>query len=212
MNAVKKYSISFLQSLLAGICIGVAATIFLNIENKNLGGTLFAIGLLMIFFFKFKLFTGRVGYLVENKIDYSIDLIFVFLGNFAGTFIMGSLIRLTRNVKVMETAKELVKIKLNDNLLSIFILSVFCGVMMYTAAEFYSKAKDPVIKYLGVFLPVMAFIFAGFEHVVANCYYFTLAGDWNAKVFLYILVMALGNSVGGVLFPLAKKLMKEEQK
>lgn len=211
MEKIKKYSISFFQALLAGICIGVAATIFLNIENKNVGGALFAIGLLLIFFFNFKLFTGRVGYLVENKPEYTLDLIFVFFGNFAGTFIMGNLMRLTRNTKVVDTAKELVKTKLDDNLLSIFILSVFCGVMMYAAAEFYSKAKDPVIKYLGVFLPVMAFIFAGFEHVVANCYYFSLAAEWNAKVFLYILIMALGNSVGGVLFPLAKKIMKEDK-
>ena len=50
----------------------------------------------------------------------------------------------------------------------------------------------------------MVFILCGFEHCVANMYYFSVAGMWSGKALVYLLVMTLGNSVGGILFPLVR--------
>lgn len=61
-------------------------------------------------------------------------------------------------------------------------------------------------KYLALFFGVMVFILCGFEHCVANMYYFSIAGMWNGKALLWLLVMTAGNAVGGVIFPLAQKL------
>jgi len=36
-------------------------------------------------------------------------------------------------------------------------------------------------------------------------FYFWMAGAWSAQAILRILVITLGNSVGGVLLPLARK-------
>ena len=51
---------------------------------------------------------------------------------------------------------------------------------------------------------MIVFILCGFEHCVANMYYFSIAGAWSMKTLGYVLVMTLGNSVGGVLIPLLR--------
>ncbi len=56
----------------------------------------------------------------------------------------------------------------------------------------------------------MVFILCGFEHCVANMFYFSVAGCWSGKLLLRLLVMTLGNTVGGVLFPLARRWLKNE--
>ena len=68
---------------------------------------------------------------------------------------------------ISEKAKTLADIKLNDTLISILILSFFCGILMYLAVNTYKEVKD-IGKYLAVFLGVIVFILCGFEHCIAN--------------------------------------------
>ena len=51
------------------------------------------------------------------------------------------------------------------------------------------------------------FILCGFEHCVANMYYFTMGGAWSGRAILYLLVMTLGNAVGGVIGPVTRKIL-----
>ena len=53
-----------------------------------------------------------------------------------------------------------------------------------------------------VFLCVMVFILSGFEHCIADMYYFSAAGMWNGDTLVRTLWMTLGNSLGGFLLPL----------
>ena len=55
------------------------------------------------------------------------------------------------------------------------------------------------------------FILCGFEHCVANMYYFSVAGMWSWKTLGWVLMMTLGNSVGGVLFPLLRRILAEKK-
>ena len=43
------------------------------------------------------------------------------------------------------------------------------------------------------------------KHCVANMFYFSVANAWSLHTCLYLLIMTLGNLVGGVLPELAKK-------
>jgi len=70
--------------------------------------------------------------------------------------------------------------------------------MMYIAVNNFKHAKDLISKYIGIFMCVMVFILCGFEHCVANMFYFSLANVWNADVFLYLIIMVLGNSLGSI--------------
>ena len=56
----------------------------------------------------------------------------------------------------------------------------------------------------------MVFILSGYEHSIADMFYFSIADAWCAKAILYIVIISLGNLVGGSLIPLSQKLMKEE--
>ena len=155
------------------------------------------------------LYTGKVGYILINKIEYIYELLLGLLGNFIGTFIIGKLILLTRVSNINEKALSLVNIKLNDNLLSIFILSIFCGILMYIAVNNYKKVGTEIGKYIGIFMCVMTFILCGFEHCIANMYYFSVSSTWSLNTLLYLLVMILGNSLGGILIPLCNKVIKK---
>ena len=90
-------------------------------------------------------------------------------------------------------------VKLSDGYLSIFILAMMCGMIMFIAVNNYKKENSDIGKYLAIIMGVMAFILCGFEHCVANMFYFSVAGVWNFKVLLELLVMILGNSLGSII-------------
>lgn len=206
-----KYNIEILiKSILAGIMIGIGGTIYLSLDNKTVGSILFAIGLFIIVVYSFNLYTGKIGYLINNfNKKYIRELIITLIGNFIGTFFVGFVLRYTRiYTSISDKAKGLVDIKLNDTLISILILSFFCGILMYLAVNTYKEVKD-IGKYLAVFLGVIVFILCGFEHCIANMYYFSVSSTWSLNTLLYLLVMILGNSLGGILIPLCNKVIKK---
>ena len=88
-----------------------------------------------------------------------------------------------------------------------FILAVFCNVMIYIGVEGYRSNPHELGKYLALFFGVCVFILCGFEHCVANMYYFTMGGAWSGRAVLYLLVMTVGNAAGGVIGPLARKVL-----
>ena len=206
-----KYNIEILiKSFLAGIMIGIGGTIYLSLDNKIVGSILFAIGLFIIVVYSFNLYTGKIGYLINNfNKKYIRELIITLIGNFIGAFFVGFILKYTRiYTMISEKAKTLADIKLNDTLISILILSLFCGILMYLAVNTYKEVKDTG-KYLAVFLGVIVFILCGFEHCIANMYYFSVSSTWSLNTLLYLLVMILGNSLGGILIPLCNKVIKK---
>lgn len=199
----------FIRAFLTGLAIGVGGTVFLSAENKVAGAFLFGTGLFTILTFGFYLYTGKVGYIVENKPKYIGEVALIWLGNFAGTFVFAKMILLTRVAGISAKAMALCEVKMNDSILSLFVLAIFCGMLMFIAADGYKKIPHETGKCLAVFLPVMAFILSGFEHCIANMFYFSLASAWTLKSFGFLLVMTLGNAAGGMIIPACRKLMTE---
>jgi formate/nitrite transporter FocA (FNT family) len=203
---------SFGYSILGGLCIGIGGAIFLSLENKVLGAVFFTVGLFTIVTNRLNLFTGKVLYLFDNKPGYLLTLGQIWLGNLMGTALVAYSLRATRLAgAITAKADALCQTKLNDSLASIFILSIFCNILMFVAVDGFKYNTHPLGKYLGLFLGVPVFILCGFEHSVANMFYFSAAGAWSAKTVLYLLVMTLGNAAGGVLFPLARKFSARAQ-
>ena len=194
-----------LRAILSGVVISIGGTIFLMLNRTELGAFLFGIGLFMVVVNGYNLYTGKIGYVIDNKINYLWELFLTLVGNLIGTISCGYLLLVTRyGDKLNEVAKAAADAKLNDNLLSIFVLSIFCGMLMFLAVDLYKRLTD-VGRYFAVFLCVTVFIICGFEHCVANMYYFSAANAWDLKTVLYLLVMILGNSVGGILIALGNK-------
>ncbi len=199
-NKLVEFLNYLIKGIYAGIMIGIAGCVYLSVENHVIGSFLFALGLLTICMYGMNLYTGKIGYVLINKVTYLFELLFTLIGNFIGTFIVGKLILLTRFKSIGEAANKIGMLKLNDNLLSIFILAFFCGILMYIAVNNHKKINGEIGKYIGIFLCVMVFILCGFEHSIANMFYFSAGCLWSFKTLLYVLVMVAGNSVGSILF------------
>ena len=108
---------------------------------------------------------------------------------------------------IEEKVAGIVRLKVLDSPASLLILSIFCGILMFTALDAFRNEKLPsVCRPVMVFLCVMVFILSGFEHCIANMYYFSVADAWNGHTFMLILLMTLGNSIGGNLFAALVKL------
>ena len=197
---------TFLYGVAAGICIAIGGTVFLSVENKVIGALFFTVGLFTICTFGLNLFTGKVCYLFENDRRYALQLIPIWLGNLAGTWLTAMLLQQTRIAGISARAAEMCESKLNDSLLSIFILSVFCNFLIFIAVDGFRNNPHEVGKYLALFFGVMVFILCGFEHCVANMFYISMAGAWSGRALLFLLVNTAGHAAGGWILPLLRKI------
>ncbi len=199
----------FLLAVGAGLSIAIGGTIFLSVENTVIGALLFTVGLFIIVLNGLYLFTGKVGYLVTEaaKGSYVVTLVLTWLGNLVGTVIGGLVLQATRIRGIGERAAQICGTKLGDSPISIFVLAIFCGILMYVAVDGYKNSNQPLI----LFLCVSVFILCGFEHCIANMFYFTIGNVWSMKAVGYLLIMTIGNAVGGMLLPWIKLIFADKK-
>ena len=197
------------SAIIAGMLISMGGTVYLSQSNPVIGSFLFAIGLYTIVAFQLHLFTGKIGYTPFQKPVYVIELAITWFGNLLGAGLTALMVKNSRiGAPLVEKVIGIADVKLADNFLSIFLLAIFCGMLMFIAVDCYRNVQGSTLRFIGVFVPVMVFILSGFEHVIANMYYFSLAGAWSAHCVMSIIVMTLGNAVGGMLIPLYLKIFK----
>ncbi|MGM9947913.1 formate/nitrite transporter family protein [Floccifex sp.] len=196
-----RYIKTFYLAILAGIAIGIGGTIYLSLDNKVIGALFFAVGLYAICVHGLNLFTGKIGYIIEQKISYCIDLFLIWTGNLLGTWLTSFLLSFTR-LSLQESAKIICEIKLNDSLLSLFVLGIFCGLLMFIAVDGYKKCQNPFL----LFICVAVFILCGFEHCIADMFYFSIADAWSITTLIDILIISLGNTIGAIFIPISKKI------
>ena len=194
-----------LNGILAGILIIIGCSVFLACEVNYVGAVMFAVALLCICYKGYSLFTGKVGYLAESckKQDISIVLT-ALLGNLIGTFLFGLMVSYALP-NLQEKAFAICSAKLTQTVPVAFIRAIFCGMLMYLAVCLYKEHKTIA----GIVFCVPVFILAGFEHSIADMGYFAISGIMSLEAFLFIWVVILGNSLGGVLLPLLGRLTKE---
>ena len=77
----------FIKSILAGICIGIAGTVYLALGGGPVAAILFSIGLIAIVLLDYNLYTGKIGYIQSYK-DVP-TMILIILGNFIGCLMVG---------------------------------------------------------------------------------------------------------------------------
>ncbi len=199
----------FVSAVLAGMMIGMGGTVYLSQTNSVVGSFLFAVGLFTVVVFQLHLFTGKIGYLPFQNLTYLTELLITWIGNLVGTFLTATMVRNSRIYEGMaERVEQIAAVKLNDDFLSIFLLAIFCGMLMFIAVDCFKAQKGSTLQFIGVFVPVMVFILSGFEHEIANMFYFSLSASWSGNCFASVLVMTLGNSIGGMLIPLYLKYFK----
>ena len=198
-----------LRKVLSGVCAGllipIGGSVYLACDDRYAGAVLFSVALLCICLKGYSLFTGKVGFMPEKhgKEEWSV-LLLGLLGNLLGTALGGLLIRCALP-GLGAAAETLCAGKLAQTGLQTFLRGAFCGMLMYLAVSIYRDRKDIV----GILFCIPVFILSGFEHSIADIFYFAAAGSVSMRGFVFIWLVILGNSLGGMLLPALSMTGKE---
>ncbi|MBP3436738.1 MAG: formate/nitrite transporter family protein [Clostridia bacterium] len=196
-----------IKGFLAGLCIALGGAVYLASDIKFVGAIFFSVALLTICYFGFSLYTGKVGNLVHHHKGSDLGALFAgLLGNLLGCVVFGTLVRFGLPALAAK-AETLSAAKLGETGPEALIRSFFCGVLMFVAVWIFQNKKTV----LGIFICIPVFILSGFEHSVANMFYFATGASYSLQTLLYTLLLVLGNSLGSWVIP-ALLLAVEEKK
>ena len=186
-----------LSGVQAGIMISIGGAVFLACDNKYVGAGLFTVALLTICIRGYSLYTGKIGFIPEkhDKEAFSV-LLLGLLGNAIATILCGYLIRFGLPA-LGDTAAAICAKKLEQTFVQTLIRGFFCGVLMYVAVSVWRDKQ----KIVGILFCIPVFILAGFEHSIADIFYFAASGIVDIKAFAFIWTVILGNSLGGMVLP-----------
>ena len=194
----------FISGVCAGLMIAIGGTVFLSCDNKYVGAALFSMALFCICTKGYSLFTGKIGFIPESHTKEDLSVLFLgLLGNAVSTVLLGLAVSYALPA-AGAAAAAICEAKLSQEAFQTFIRAFFCGVLMYLAVSIYREKNSA----LGIFLCIPTFILSGFEHSIANMFYFGVSGVLNLESALYILIVLLGNAAGGTVLPFLNKIMK----
>ena len=210
-----------LMTILSGAMIAICATSSLLANGvmkefgKFVGAILFSLGIFVILAYDMKLFTGLVATIPHMKLKNLWKLPTCFIGNAIGVAIVAVLVYFSpvSNV-VVSGAKSVISAKLYSENWAISSLcsGVLCGILITLSVLSVNHShKKGLSANVGVFFPIIVFAFCGFDHSVANMFYFYYLGEVSWQVVGYIMLTILGNVIGGVLLPLVIKLKDENE-
>ena len=173
------------KSIGASLLIGLGNYALLKLGNP-IGPVIFALGLLGVCYMGLNLFTGKCGFLIQDKIKV-FDLLIILVVNLIAGYLIGLLFS-TMDVEVFNNAVN--KVKSWEISLAFFSKSVMCGIIMYIAVYLYKKGTP-----LGIIFGIPLFIFCGFQHCIANIITLGVARTFDYSIFICI----IGNFIGSLL-------------
>ncbi|MBO7718094.1 formate/nitrite transporter family protein [Candidatus Saccharibacteria bacterium] len=184
MNKFWQYINLIRLSAGASLLIGLGNYVLLKI-GEPIGPFLFAFGLLGVCVMGLNLFTGKCGYLIQDKIKI-IDLLLILIANLIFGYAIGVIFSLLDETIV---ANATAKVATWDYSWTFFLKAAACGAIMYLAVELYRRGTV-----LGILAGVPLFIFCGFQHSIANIITLGVATSFSWTIILAI----LGNFVGSM--------------
>ena len=186
-----------LSGVSAGVCIALGGSVFLAVDNRVVGAVLFSVALLCICMKGYALFTGKVGFLPEDRSKAALQLLLAgLLGNLIGTFLCGLALRFALPAYA-ETAGALCRAKLSLAPAAVLVRGFFCGILMYLAVSIWKERGTP----LGILFCIPVFILSGFEHSIADMFYFAVSGIVSLQAFVFLWLVIIGNALGAMLLP-----------
>jgi formate/nitrite transporter len=184
---------STVLGMLAGAFIALggfaAAVSSHSIENfgvaKFVAGAIFPVGLIMILLAGTDLFTGNILLtvpLVDGRIKLKTVIknwTIIYLSNFIGALLVAALIYYSglmegNSLKLGGYALKVAITKSSVTPLKALFSGILCNFLVCLAVWLSFAAKDVIGKIFAIWFPIMAFIIGGFEHSVANMYYFSM--------------------------------------
>ena len=173
------------KSIGAAMLIALGNFALLKLGNP-IGPVIFALGLLGVCYMGQNLFTGKCGFLFQDKIKV-LDLGIILIVNLVAGYLIGLVFSIT-DVDVFNNA--VTKVGTWEVSISFFVKSILCGIIMYIAVFMYKKGTP-----LGIIYGIPLFIFCGFQHCIANIITLGVARTMH----LSIIICILGNFAGSLL-------------
>ncbi|MBQ8892206.1 MAG: formate/nitrite transporter family protein [Bacilli bacterium] len=172
------------KSIGAALLISLGNYALLKLGNP-IGPIIFAFGLLGVCYMELNLFTGKCGFLIENKIKIK-DLLIILIVNLIFGYLIGLMYSIT-DKEIVDVAIK--KVATWDISIAFFLKSVLCGIIMYIAVLMYKKGSP-----FGIIYGIPLFIFCGFQHCIANIVTLGVARTFNYSIFICI----IGNFIGSL--------------
>ena len=153
--------------------------------------------------FGFDLYTGKLGYWLGQSRQERWQTLLSLPCNAVGCLIAGLARRPAGAVLALCEAR------LAKAPLILLVDGIFCGILIFICVEIY-KTRGTV---LGILICIPTFILCGFEHSIADVFYFCNARIFSWQAVLVVLLVALGNALGALIIPAARLVYqpKEEQ-
>ena len=197
----------FRDSIYAGMCIALGGFGSVGLA-KPFNGIVFSAGLVMIIFIGLQLFTGNV---LRAKEGFSWEMLWkywglVYLGNFVGCFLSAWIIILSGFP--LEGVGSIASAKAALPFMEAFWRGIFCNVLVCIAAYLGKSIKEPSAgKILIIMIPVALFVISGYEHSVADMFYFAV----GKTSYFNLIPVTLGNIIGGLLVVHCIKSKEQKQ-
>ena len=184
-----------LLGLLAGAFISLGALYYTLVASdatlgfaasRVLGGVCFSLGLLLVVVAGAELFTGN-NLLAMAWADGRISTaellrnwVIVCAANFAGAAGMAVLVYLSGHADmnggaVAQATLKIAAAKAALPAWTAFFRGVLCNILVCMAVWMAMAGRSVVDKAVAIVVPISAFVAAGFEHSIANMYFFPLA-------------------------------------
>ena len=181
--------------ILAGAFIGLGSLYFVLIisdpslgfaASRVLGGVAFSLGLILVVIAGAELFTGNnllAMAWADGKIS-TFELlrnwIIICCANFLGAAGLALLVFLSGHADMNQglIAAQYIKIAAAKSALSFwsaFFKGMLCNVLVCMAVWMALAGRSVIDKAVAIVFPISAFVAAGFEHSIANMYFFPLA-------------------------------------
>ena len=204
-----KYLKTLLFGIFAGLAIGLGSFIFTivsaywtNANGVMFASALFSIGLILVCVLGLQLYTGKIGVVFDDRsklVENAINLPIMLIGNAIGAFILGILCHFIFQ-NVPEINDRIIAISVGKTASdTIFLQGIFCGALVYIAVYFYKSIQNWGMKIIGIIVAVTLFVYCGFQHCIANMFYFGMAFNWNIDMLWNLLIVILTNSIGALL-------------
>ena len=221
--------------ILAGAAIAFGGLLFLFasafipadfiIDRKLIGALLFPVGLLLVCYFKFYLYTGKIGIafnpgVKKESINVFEWLLYILIGNAIGAALIGIILYLILLPFDGSLLKEAVKAAGEsritpftfEGIFSMTFKSILCGMLVYLGILFFNLSNNHFVKVSGIVVTISFFVYAGFQHCVANMFYLTAALLWNLNSFVGLLLCIVGNSIGALILNVIAQLANKATK
>lgn len=197
-----------LSGVASGIMVGIGGAVYMSCENKVVGAVLFSVALLSICYLGMYLYTGKIGYLAESFTGRTVSALLAGLfGNFVGATCLGVLCAYARP-QIVEKAQTACSAKLDCGVIKAIILGALCGILMFIAVKIFRDCKS----ISGIIFCIPVFILSGFEHSIADMFYFALAGMFSLSYVAFIISVVIGNTLGAVCFCILLNAAKPDKK